>query len=286
MRGHWENSPFVILIVVDGIRLTDTGTKFSKIPWQKKMAELGIARLMHIKNSGTTLTVPGHIALSSGIYGEYANDGSEFSESNPSFLNILSQEPNTYGSLISSKGKLQGALMPPIRYKDNIYVNCGPGGSGRDENRSDQKTTHAVLQEIKRHYEEGRKRTVCIVNFHETDTNAHMSNIPLYFKAISQSDRFIEKIYGALNQYSKDFVLLVTNDHGRHTSDVTSHGCSCKGCRNIYLFAYGPGVNGGIYLDPPIYDQVNLFNTIVHSVSPSQLRGKMKKNIIECLFKK
>jgi hypothetical protein len=35
--------------------------------------------------------------------------------------------------------------------------------------------------------------------------------------------------------------LFITNDHGRHTTDYTSHGDSCDGCRHLLCVAVGPG---------------------------------------------
>ena len=281
MRGVWNNSPFIILVVVDGIRLSDTGKHFENIPWQQQMAQTNRARLMCIKNSGTTLTVPGHIALSSGVHGDYANDGSEFNEERPSFVNLLSQERNTYGAVICSKGKLSNPLMPFVRHQDNIVVNCGPGGNSK-ENRRDETTVWHVIREIDLHYSQRRKRTTCIVNLHEPDTNAHMGNIDGYRKSIGQSDKLVSKIYNALNKYNKNFVLMVTNDHGRHTFDVTSHGCGCEGCRNIYLFVYGPKVKNGLYPEQTSYNQINVFNTLIKATTlNSSMDSNLSGNIVD-----
>ena len=289
MKGAWSKCPIIIMVVVDGIRLVDTSSNsddsepnFRNIPWQQQMATNGLARLMRIQNLGITTTVPGHLALSGGKYGNYANDGTEFSEDDPSFVNLLSQETNTYGAVICSKGKLARALIPHFRQQQNIVVNCGESGSGFG-NRNDDITVQYILKEIDLHYAQGRKRTTCIVNLHEPDTNAHMGKISKYHESIKNSDKLISKIYSALIKYNKNFVLLVTNDHGRHTWDVKSHGCECEGCRNIYLFAYGPSVKNGLFPRQTSHDQTNLFNTLMCATMPGN-REYNEDNIIKEMF--
>ena len=266
---NWESSSFIILVVVDGVRLSDTGNSpsgltFDRIPWQRDMAASNNAHIMLINNAGETLTVPGHMAYAYGVHGNYSNDGSQICTS-PSFVKLLCQnQENVHGAFICSKGKLQNALSPPIHLLHNIKANCGPSGKGSQYNRDDKKTVEYVLEEIRDHVLEKRRRTVCMVNLHEPDTNAHKGNIRAYEQSITRSDGFIADIYHELKKNGiSDAVILVSSDHGRHDNDVTSHGCSCDGCRNMYLFVYGPNVRGGINLSEPKFDQTSVFSTIV-----------------------
>ena len=55
--------------------------------------------------------------------------------------------------------------------------------------------------------------------------------------------------------------LFVTNDHGRHTTNFTSHGDDCEGCEHIMLFAIGRNVSQGI-INYDLHYQVDISPTI------------------------
>jgi hypothetical protein len=40
--------------------------------------------------------------------------------------------------------------------------------------------------------------------------------------------------------------MLITNDHGRHTTNFQGHGDGCNGCRQIEFLAIGPGIRTGL----------------------------------------
>ena len=66
-----------------------------------------------------------------------------------------------------------------------------------------------------------------------------------YTQAIANADDIVGRLWQTLQTnpvYAGKTTMIVTNDHGRHTTDFTGHGDSCAGCRRIQLLAIGPDI--------------------------------------------
>lgn len=69
-----------------------------------------------------------------------------------------------------------------------------------------------------------------------------------YIAAISTADDIVGQLWQTLQtdpDYAGKTTMIVTNDHGRHTTDFSGHGDSCEGCRRIQLLAVGPDIKAG-----------------------------------------
>jgi hypothetical protein len=56
-------------------------------------------------------------------------------------------------------------------------------------------------------------------------------------------------------------LLFVTNDHGRHTTDYTSHGDTCIGCRRCMCLVLGPHVKQN-YSSDTVREHIDVAPTI------------------------
>lgn len=75
-----------------------------------------------------------------------------------------------------------------------------------------------------------------------------------YTQAIANADDIVGRLWQTLQTnpvYAGKTTMIVTNDHGRHTTDFTGHGDSCAGCRRIQLLAIGPDVQSGVVSTVP-----------------------------------
>ncbi len=75
-----------------------------------------------------------------------------------------------------------------------------------------------------------------------------------YLAAIETADAIVGALWTrlqALPAYAGKTTLLVTNDHGRHTTNFSGHGDGCAGCRRIQLLALGPDTPAGLVSTTP-----------------------------------
>ncbi len=87
-----------------------------------------------------------------------------------------------------------------------------------------------------------------VVNLHETDKFAHQGDYPGHLAHIKLDDWLVYQLWQKINLssfYRGRTTLIVTTDHGRHTTDYTNHGDCCDGCQHIMLLALGPNIEPG-----------------------------------------
>jgi len=83
----------------------------------------------------------------------------------------------------------------------------------------------------------------------DVDHEGHSGDWVGYTSAIATADHIVGMLWDLLEShpsYAGRTTLFVTNDHGRHSYDFSSHGCDCEGCRTIQLLAVGPDVRAGL----------------------------------------
>ncbi len=75
-----------------------------------------------------------------------------------------------------------------------------------------------------------------------------------YLAAIATADAIVGALWTRLQElpaYAGKTTMIVTNDHGRHTTNFVSHGDGCAGCRTIQLLAVGPDTPAGLVSTTP-----------------------------------
>jgi hypothetical protein len=86
------------------------------------------------------------------------------------------------------------------------------------------------------------------------DHFGHSGSWAYYTRAVEVADSIVGMVWDFIESdpvYAGKTTLFVTNDHGRHTDDWTSHGCDCEGCRTVMLLAVGPDIKGGFIAKTP-----------------------------------
>jgi hypothetical protein len=86
------------------------------------------------------------------------------------------------------------------------------------------------------------------------DHFGHSGSWPYYTRAVEIADSIVGLLWDFVESdpvYAGTTTLFVTNDHGRHTDDWTSHGCDCQGCRTVMLLAVGPDIKHGFVSKTP-----------------------------------
>jgi hypothetical protein len=260
---------YVVIIVVDGPRWSETwgDPTHANIPYRSALLAEGVL-LEQFYNNGTTLTNPGHTAISTGNYDPVANDGSELPH-HPTIFQCWLREsgaPAETACVIASKDKLQIlANSQAASYYNNypIYSDCGVNGNGTGGYRSDSITHAHTLQILQTLHPR-----LLLVNYKDPDVYAHAGNYAGYLAAIQKTDAYIAEVWAAVQSdpaLKDKTTLIVTNDHGRHLNGVSngyiSHGDGCGGCRHIELFALSPDFKKNAVMQVP-YEQIDITSTI------------------------
>lgn len=86
------------------------------------------------------------------------------------------------------------------------------------------------------------------------DHFAHSGSWSYYTRSIELADSIVGMVWDFIETdsvYAGTTTLMVTNDHGRHTSDFKTHGDDCAGCRTVELLAVGPDIKRGFVSHAP-----------------------------------
>ena len=93
-----------------------------------------------------------------------------------------------------------------------------------------------------------------LVYLADVDHYGHLGNWDNYLAAIETADAIVGALWTRLQElpaYAGKTTMIVTNDHGRHTTNFVSHGDGCAGCRTIQLLALGPDTPAGLVSTTP-----------------------------------
>jgi len=202
--------------------------------------------------TGTTLTAPAHLQMTSGRaspYGQFPNDDAEalpYLADFPSLFQATDADGETpTGAIFANSTHLRttGLTHYPHTSNDPDWVMVtGDDGQPAENDRLVISALLDVLQDD--------APTISLANLHHADNIAHYSEDPQdYLDGVTEQDDQLHRTWQALQtrQTTMDQTLLVIlGDHGRHREgDGTpwqTHGDSCAGCREIPIFFFGPGI--------------------------------------------
>lgn len=256
----------VVVVVIDGPRYSETWGMEGRplIPnMATKMAPEGTL-FTNFKNMGPTYTLAGHTAITTGIYQNLSNDGTEIPLKPSVFQQYLMQTQQAPGKacLVTSKDKLNvlaDSREMEWRGRFNPAFSCGEKG----KNRPDSVTLETALKVL-----EKDQPSLMLVQFQGPDINGHDNDWNGYLESIQETDSLVYVLWEYLKKnehYRNKTSLLITNDHGRHGNDhkdgFSSHGDGCDQCRHISLLALGPDFKAGAVTDKP-YEQTDITPTI------------------------
>lgn len=256
----------VVIVIIDGPRFSDTWNSSGRIniPFQSAMASEGVF-FNNFFNDGSTYTLPGHTAITTGNYEFIVNDGSEIPSSPSIFQHYLSHSslPPTKTWIITSKSKLEVlAATKDIDWRGSFL----PSISAVD--RPDEETLNVTLNILDKD-----QPNLTMVHFKGPDVNGHAKNWEGYINSIQETDRLTHDLWEYIqtdDHYKNNTALLISNDHGRHLNGINTgfvgHGDRCEGCRHIYLLALGPDFNKGEVVES-VYGQIDIAPTIANLLS-------------------
>jgi hypothetical protein len=257
----------VVLIVIDGPRYTDINSDSALVSLPEWSALLSKSKLhTEIYNTGATNTVNGLSHLTTGIYGALGNNGSDTPKNKTffhSYLQDLSINANK-AAIFSSKDKIgvlqkAGNGIPP-------FADCGATGGGY---RSD-----SITLSLAKNYVSTQSPNLLLVHFAEPDISGHTGNYESYKNAIATTTKSAAELYNFLEDnayYKGKTTYLFANDHGRHTTEFTSHGDGCMGCRHLFLLTIGPDTQPGKSFKHA--SQIDIASTIAELLHLKSFRG-------------
>jgi hypothetical protein len=96
--------------------------------------------------------------------------------------------------------------------------------------------------------------SLLVIYLERVDHFGHSASWPYYTRSVEIADSIVGMVWDFIESdavYAGKTTLIVTNDHGRHTEDWTTHGCDCEGCRTVMLLAVGPDIKQGFVSNQP-----------------------------------
>jgi hypothetical protein len=248
----------VIIVVIDGARYSETfGAGSTYIPHMyNDMRPLGaVYTNFRIADEGKTETNPGHSSILSGTWQQIANDGSQ-RPTKPTAFEYFRQQ---LGSSVTDNYDIAGkSKLNILSYSTDVNYGSSYGASTRCTTLTDNQVYNNLVSIM-----ENNHSRLMIVNFPDTDIKGHSDNWNNYLAAITNADNLIYQLWQKINTdafYQNNTTLFVTNDHGRHTTDFTSHGDDCEGCEHIMLLAIGKDIPSG-FVDSNVRYQIDLSPT-------------------------
>ena len=281
----------VVIVVVDGPRYTETwGDSLHRyIPKRYEMLQQGVLCNAFF-NNGTTSTVPGHIAITTGYYQKIANDGTAYPDKPSMFQHWLqtSGKDSSKAWVIATKDKLEvlsDCTDPDWNGKYRPMRDCGVAGLETGY-RTDKVTFNNASSILKANHPQ-----LVLINFKQPDAAGHAKDSTGYIKGIVDTDNYIYLLWQQLQSddfYKDKTTMIVTNDHGRHTAGhldgYVSHGDECEGCRHIEMFAMGPDFKKN-YISETRYEQIDIASTVAElmNLEMPNANGKILSDIFTAL---
>lgn len=281
----------VVIVVVDGARYTETwgDSSHQYIPRRYEMLQQGVL-CNAFSNNGTTSTVPGHIAITTGVYQNIPNDGTAYPDKPSLFQHWLqtSENDSTKTGLITTKDKLEvlsDCTDPDWKGKYRPLHDCGVAGLGTGY-RTDKVTFNNATSILNLNHPQ-----LVLINFKQPDAAGHAADSTGYLKGITDTDNYIYLLWQQLQSddfYKDRTTMIVTNDHGRHTAGhldgFVSHGDSCEGCRHIEMFAIGPDFKKNYISNTP-YEQIDIASTVAELMNfeMPDAKGKILSDVFIAL---
>lgn len=258
-KNHSYNQN-VIIVVVDGARYSETiNSGAENIPYMfNDLWPLGTAFTnFRISDEGITSTNPGQASILTGNWQLIANDGTE-PPNKPTIFEYFRKEfsaKETDCFVVAGKKKLEA-----------LSYSSFPG-YGKDYQAStncfDAESNNEVYDSLIISLDTYHPRLM-LVNFPMADKKAHSGSWDEYIASIKNADSLIYLLYSKLQDdpfYKNNTTLLITNDHGRHTTDFTNHGDDCDGCEHIMLLAVGEDFEANKN-NPDLHYQIDLCKTV------------------------
>ena len=251
---NWRGKTKVcMLVVVDGLRKSDLD--YNRMKFLKEIRDYRGVCCDNFRVSGRTLTIPGHIQLTSGNNPKnISNSEGEMMKYPGFYQHAINQIPGSEAYVICSKGKLcclgdcrknsfsnarvcnhTVEVNYKLKNKPISYTGVENSCSGyREDKRTFARTIEALHSS-----KESTGPVFFVVNFREPDSSGHRRDWDEYIRQQGVVDGYLRDLWReATSIHGESSVsMFITNDHGRHTDNFVNHGCDCEGCRSITFYA-------------------------------------------------
>ncbi|MBN2662989.1 MAG: alkaline phosphatase family protein [Bacteroidales bacterium] len=232
----------VVTIIIDGARYTETFGDPSRtnIPYMNELSHQG-TYIDNFYNDGYTYTSRAVPALWCGNWTNvtdttYNGSSTQYTEM-PSIFEYFEKQKNP--------GDYKNVYV--LKYINSLWLQSFHQDYGQSywpttfsQGDNDEDVLETTLQIMN-----GFHPQFLWVYLADVDHAGHSGNWNEYVIAIKIADSIVNEIWSAIQNdpfYADNTTMMVTNDHGRHTTDFSGHGCSCEGCRHIMFLALGPQV--------------------------------------------
>lgn len=220
----------------------------------------GESSLSHVTN-GLWFSYPGYNELLSGVADPRVNSNDKVPNPNVTVLEWLNTRPGFAGK-VAAFGSWD--VLPSIvnvgRSKLPVGTSYTPVPNASTDRARDINTLAAdlpryweygpfdapIVYAALEHLRATQPRVIYIL-LGETDEWAHEGRYDLYLDALYRSDRFIERLWTAVQSmpgYAGTTALAITTDHGRGatTKDWSDHGRDVPAAERTWMAFLGPGV--------------------------------------------
>jgi hypothetical protein len=254
----------LFIVVMNGVRYDDTfGDKnhlyFEHI-WNKLRPQGTICT--RFENRELTLPIPSQMSLLTGVWHVFKNPLSEtISPAVPTLFEYWNKEmSDSESSCYFASNKTQFAIVSHSSHKEFGKVYAPVFESSTKSDLSENAIYEKVLPYILKN-----KPSLVYLSLGsaggggtENDLYADQCQLPgqkdacgdgtllnSYYESIILMDGIVFDLWDRIQHeetYKDKTVFLVLSSHGRHTNDFHGFGDQCRGCRQLFLLAIGPGV--------------------------------------------
>jgi hypothetical protein len=250
----------VVIVVIDGARYTETFGDATHLYVPRMWNDLRPAGTLYTAfyNNGRTETSPGHSTILTGAYEDVNNAGGERPHS-PTVFEYLRKEDGALANenfVVLGKTKLE-----TLTYSD--FTGYGASYGASKTQAPSQYNDNQAADSVKHVLQTFHPRLL-IVNLAAVDNMGHANNWSGYLSAIRNADSLTYVIWNTIQAdpvMGGKTTMIVTNDHGRHTSSFVNHGDGCEGCRHIMLLVVGPDTPAGA-VDATTWEQIDIAPTV------------------------
>jgi len=239
----------VVLVIIDGARYTETlgDTSGQYIPNMKRLALQG-AVLDSFINDSITVTRRAVPAIWSGSW-TAPRDTSCYYQSNW-ISTQYAQVPSLWEYFRKEKSVDSTQAFYFVKNLSTPWLPSFTSSYGRQYwpnyvllGQSDLDVWSSCLSNLHRYHP-----ALTVLYLADVDHYGHSGDWNQYTSAIAIADSIVGMLWDFIQSdatFRDATTVLVTNDHGRHTTNFTSHGDGCWGCRHIMLLGIGPAVKSG-----------------------------------------
>lgn len=259
----------VVIAVLDGARYAETfgleATPASELPGRElfgaftgPMLSRGTLATGAVA-TGYTLTAPGHADIVTGTRNQFAlmaaAAGSAY---------YRPEYPTLFEAVEAARPGTSTQLVANTMHVDALFASVYPGstdssGATLTTTNSEADSSDGTVTTAIRALLEASDTPLVVANLHDIDRSGHSTTNPdAYAHGLDEASTDLAALWSWIlsgeSGLATDTLLFVVADHGRHDWgegeaeqgwDYSSHGDQCVGCRDIPIFAIGPGVKQG-----------------------------------------